>query len=237
MHCLDAPWVRRASRLRAVRVTAAAVVAAIPLRAFAADAPAVPCGPATSWADFSAIELTSVIDSGSGGAPSTLQLEQRVHEDGLRIVGIDGGKRTEVLYLGRVGGRPVLASTPTAVREFGEIGMAYDVPIRVLEGRFHALCALHEQLAYPIDFRSGPVRIVGSASRRGEVVGFELRETREHGQVSYVGSIDYHRPRGTLPPGLTIAGWTVFMGDSSAPEDGVPSTFRTLGEFEDSLPR
>ena len=218
-------------------MAAAAFIGAASLYAFAADAPAAPCGPDTAWADFSRLKLTVDAEGGPRGAPFRLQIEHTVHDDGIRIVGTDDGKRTEVIVLRRAGGRAVLASAPTAVREFGEIGTVYEVPLAALKGSFHNVCELRDNASHPVALRQGGESLAGSVRLDSDTIRFDLKESGAHGRFSYVGSIDYHRPRGALPASLPVAGWTVFTGASSAPEDGVPSKFRTLGDFEDSLSR
>ena len=211
------------------------LVAAVSLPALAADPHPRECRDRTDWNDFSAIAMTVEADAQVRGGGFRMTVEQTNYDDGMRLVGSDPKRRSEVIAVRSGDDSRVLASEPTAPREFGEIGMVYELPLMALSWQFHGLCEMADGAAYPVDIRQGQEAITGSLKRQGDSILFTLHEARERGQLSYVGSVSYHQPRGTLPPTLPVQGWTIFPAGTSAPEQGTTSPFKTLGEFEASL--
>jgi hypothetical protein len=153
----------------------------------------------------------------------------------LRIIATGHGKRSEVLSLHRGDKDVTLASDPTAALELSEAGMIFAMPVGALKFNFGEPCDLIENKSYPLRLGSEPNLLIGEATRRGESIYFSFHEERSNGSVTQDGYVTYHDPLPSLPPDISIQGWTIFADGSVQPEKGRPSTFKTLGDYQKSL--
>jgi len=209
---------------------AVAFVAAVALAQLAwADADGLRCAPA-DWDSFASASV-SVQGPPRGGNPSTsMKIETSVHDDGSLVAAEGDGPRLEVIWWDGPEGRVALGNVASAPLQLSEASMLLEVPLAVVKQRFRALCGLHERTPYAVEAGSGRDAVSGHVERDGDSVSFDLIERRGRDQIRYTGSLAYKRSRGTLPVGLSIAGWTILHG--SVASDGERSGFATLGDLE-----
>lgn len=217
------------------RGAASLLLAAAWLPAIAADPLASKCAVDAKWIDFTFIAMTAQADAHASDGGLSMKIEQTVYDDGMHIVGSDARRRSEVIALSLGEGLHVLASEPTAPREFGEVGMIYELPLAAVSRQFHGLCEMVENRSYRVDIRQGQDSVTGSLMRQGDSISFALQDTRDRDHMTYVGSVGYQRPRGALPTTLAIQGWSIFPPGTVDPGQATTTPFKTLGEFEASL--
>lgn len=226
------------------RILASAVVMAGPLAASAAPAaPAsspssaasddVRCGPGFQWNDFTTIDITVRGDAGKGPVPMTVRAAISRYSDGQRLVVDTGDKHGEVIAVESPAGHATLANDAQAPLQLAEIGMIFEVPLASLQAQFTDPCALAPGVRYPLTPRAEWPGVSGEFERTGASIRFVIHQA-EHPRLSHSGAIAYAPGRPRLPADLSIQAWSVFRA-SIRPEDAKPSSFRTLGEFEDSL--
>jgi hypothetical protein len=194
---------------------------------------AAACSPDARWRDFTSLDLTVQRRDRQGRDDPAARLEFDVDADGTRLVGDFGPWHGEMIELSQAGHRLILASDPTVPLQLGEASTLIEVPTQILEQRFHDACALRSGVRYPIAQTSRNGKVTGEAQRSGSVTRFAFQVPGEHDGMTYSGTITHAARPPRLSPKLPIRGWTIFR-DSVHAEDGQPSTFETLGDFEAS---
>ena len=199
-----------------------------------AQSSAIRCAEPPRWEDFSAIVLT--VQTTARGFPDgqSMTVDQKTYDDGVRIVSTLGSKAEEIIWLDTPQGNVAVSSKSDGPVQLGEVSMVYELPLMALKQRFQGPCALQARIRYPAAFGDAEDSVKGDFELEGDVIRFTLLEQRRDDRIAYSGSVRYELPRGKIPADIAIRGWTVFRR-SMLPDKGVPSTFATLGEFQDSL--
>lgn len=199
-----------------------------------AQSSAIRCAEPPRWEDFSAIVLTVQTMARDLPDGQSMTVDQKTYDDGVRIVSTLGSKAEEIIWLDTPQGSVAVSSKSDGPVQFGEVSMAYELPLMALKQRFQGPCALQARIRYPAAFGNAEDSVKGDFELEGDVIRFTLLEQRRGDRIAYSGSVRYEVPRGKIPVDIAIRGWTVFRR-SMLPDKGVPSTFATLGEFQDSL--
>lgn len=225
------------------RILASAVAVAWPLAGSAAAAPPasapsgvagdVRCGTGFQWNDFTTIDITVRGDAGQGHSPMTVRSAISRYSDGQRLVVDTGDKHGEVIAVESPAGHVTLATDAQAPVQLAELTMIFEVPLASLQAQFPDPCALAPGVRYPLTPRPEWPGVSGEFERTGASIRFVIHQA-DHAQFAHSGSVAYEPIRPHLPADLAIQGWSIFRA-SIQPADATPSTFRTLGELEDSL--
>ena len=219
---------------RFLAIAAAASVSIAPLRSARAAEDAPRCGPDFQWNDFSTLDITVRGQAGKGEPPTAMRAAMTFYDDGQRLVFKADGQRSELVAMNPPTGFPFLASDAQAPLQLAEIGMVLQVPLGTLTQQFRDPCALAPGVRYPLAPMRRQPGVTGELERQGATIRFVIREADEGRQLTHSGTVGYEAVHRRLPADLRIQGWTIFPS-SIRPEDGKPSSFETLGAFEDSL--
>lgn len=219
-------------RFSLAKASGSFVLAAIHVAGLA-DTGALRCDPAPRWEDASSIEMA--VQSDRGGSPAfAMTLEMAVHDNGLRLISVQDGRRIELIQLRRLAG-VALSSDPAGPKQLFEADMVFSVPFGVAKRQFPGPCEMRANTRYPVDFSVGDDTVTGEVEREGNTMRIAVLDTRKRGNISYTGRLVFKSPHGSLPMDLSLRGWTIFH-DGLGPEASEASRFDTLGDFLNSLP-
>ncbi len=199
-----------------------------------AQTSAIRCAEPPRWEDFSAIVVTVQSTTRGFANGQSMTVDQKTYDDGVRIISTLASRSEEIIWLDTPQGNVAVSSASDGPVQHAEVSMVYELPLMALKQRFQGPCALQARIRYPAAFGDADDSVKGDFELEGDVIRFTLLEQRRDDRIAYSGSVRYEVPRGKIPADIAIRGWTVFRR-SMLPDKGVPSTFATLGEFQDSL--